>query len=107
MVQEVLALGRLAPCDVYTSGAITVGRKGDQLAPMAEMPALGVRLFTDDGNGVQEAGLMRRAMEYAAGLGVVLAQHCEVDSLAAGGAMHEGEWSSRLGIPVCPPRPRS
>ena len=69
---------------------------------MAEMAELGVRLFTDDGNGVQEAGLMRRAMEYAAGLGVVLAQHCEVDSLAAGGHMHEGVWSSRLGIPGVP-----
>ena len=102
VVQEVLALGSQAPCDVYTSGAITVGRRGDRLAPMAEMAALGVRLFTDDGNGVQDAGLMRRAMEYAAGLGVVLAQHCEVDSLAAGGHMHEGVWSSRLGIPGVP-----
>ena len=102
VVQEVLALGAKAPCDVYTSGAITVERKGAQLAPMAEMAELGVRLFTDDGNGVQEAGLMRRAMEYAAGLGVILAQHCEVDSLAAGGHMHEGEWSSRLGIPGVP-----
>ena len=102
VVQEVLSLGRSAPCDVYTTGAITVGRKGDRLAPMAEMAALGVRLFTDDGNGVQDAGLMRRAMEYAAGLGVILAQHCEVDSLAAGGSMHEGEWSSRLGIPGVP-----
>lgn len=102
VVQEVLALGSKAPCDVYTSGAITVGRKGEQLAPMAEMAALGVRLFTDDGNGVQDAGLMRRAMEYASGLGAILAQHCEIDSLAAGGHMHEGEWSSRLGIPGVP-----
>ncbi|WP_419919311.1 dihydroorotase [Candidatus Poriferisocius sp.] len=102
VVREVLLLGRRAPCDVYTSGAITVGRGGTQLAPMAEMAALGVRLFTDDGNGVQEAGLMRRAMEYAAGLGVMLAQHCEVDSLAAGGHMHEGRWSSCLGIPGIP-----
>ena len=41
---------------------------------------------------------MRRALDYAKGLGVVLAQHCEDASLAAGGPMHEGEWSSRLGI---------
>ena len=102
VVQEVLALGALAPCDVYSSGAITVGRKGEQLAPMAEMAALGVRLFTDDGSGVQDAGLMRRAMEYAGGLGVLLAQHCEVDSLAAGGHMNEGEWSASLGIPGVP-----
>jgi dihydroorotase len=65
---------------------------------MAEMAALGVRLFTDDGRGVQDARLMRRALEYASGLGVTLAEHCEDDSLAAGGHMHEGAWSARLGI---------
>ena len=46
--------------------------------------------------------LMRRALEYAGALGVTLAQHCEDDSLASGGHMHEGEWSSRLGIPGMP-----
>ncbi len=102
VVREVLELGRAAPCDVHTSGAITVGRAGDHLAPLAEMAALGVRLFTDDGAGVQDPGVMRRAMEYAADLGATLAQHCEVDALAAGGHMHEGEWSSRLGIPGQP-----
>jgi dihydroorotase len=66
------------------------------------MAGLGVRLFTDDGAGVQDPGVMRRAMEYASDLGVTLAQHCEVDALAAGGAMHEGEWSARLGIPGQP-----
>ncbi len=50
---------------------------------------------------------MRRALEYASGLGVTLAQHCEDDSLSAGGHMHEGEWSSRLGIPGIRRRPRS
>lgn len=104
VVREVLELGRSAPCDVHSSGAITVGRKGEQLTPMAEMADLGVRLFTDDGDGVQDAGLMRRALEYASGLphAVTLAQHCEVAALAAGGHMHEGEWSSRLGIPGQP-----
>ena len=102
VVQQVLDLGRTAPCDVYTSGAITVGRGGEQLAPMAEMAALGVRLFTDDGSGVQSNALMRRAMQYATGLGVTLAQHCEDDALCGGGHMHEGEWSARLGIPGQP-----
>lgn len=104
VVREVLELGRAAPCDVHSSGAITVGRKGEHLTPMAEMADLGVRLFTDDGDGVQDAGLMRRALEYASGLPqqVTLAQHCEVAALAAGGHMHEGEWSSRLGIPGQP-----
>jgi dihydroorotase len=102
VVREVLDLGKAALCDVHVAGAITVGRAGEQLAPMAEMAALGVRLFTDDGNGIQDNRLMRRALEYASGLGVTLAQHCEDDSLAAGGHMHEGEWSSRLGIPGVP-----
>ena len=98
VVRDVLELGTTAPCDVFTSGAITVDRQGEQLAPMAEMAALGVRLFTDDGAGVQDNRLMRRAMEYATGLGVTLAQHCEDDALCGGGHMHEGEWSARLGI---------
>ncbi len=104
IVREVLELGRAAPCDVRTSGAITVGRGGEQLAPLGEMAALGVRFFTDDGAGVADTRLMRRAMEYASGLptGVILAQHCEDPVLAAGGHMHEGEWSARLGIPGQP-----
>ena len=107
IVREVLELGRKAVCDVRTSGAITVGRAGEQLAPLGEMADLGVRFFTDDGAGVADARLMRRAMEYASGLRaggqtVVLAQHCEDPVLASGGHMHEGAWSSRLGIPGQP-----
>jgi len=66
------------------------------------MADLGVRLFTDDGDGVQDARLMRRAFEYASALGVTLAQHCEDPALSAGTHMHEGEWSGRLGIPGQP-----
>jgi len=102
VVKDVLLLGRSATCDVRASAAITVGRAGERLTEMAELAALGVRLFTDDGNGVQDDRLMRRAMEYASGLGVVLAQHCENEALSAGGHMHEGEWSSKLGIPGQP-----
>jgi dihydroorotase len=102
VVREVLELGRPAVCDVHTTGAITVGRAGEQLAPMAEMAALGVRIFTDDGTGVQDDRLMRRALEYASGLDVTLAQHCEVTSLSEGTCMHEGEWSARLGLPGQP-----
>jgi dihydroorotase len=102
MVHEVLELGRSALCDVLVAGAITVGREGEKLAPMGEMAEAGVRLFTDDGRGVQDSRLMRRALEYASDLGVVLAQHCEDEGLAQGGVMHEGEWSSRLGLPGQP-----
>jgi dihydroorotase len=102
VVREILDLGAKALCDVRPAGAITKGRAGHELAPIAEMAALGVRLFTDDGSGVQDSRLMRRALEYASALGVTLAQHCEDSGLAAGGHMHEGEWSSRLGIPGIP-----
>src|SRR5579864_5494027 len=101
-VREVLDLGAGACCDVRVAGAITKGRRSEELAPMAEMAALGVRIFTDDGSGVQDARLMRRALEYASALGVTLAQHCEDASLAAGGHMHEGEGSSGLGLPGIP-----
>jgi len=103
VVRQVLAAGADAGlCDVRVAGSITVGRRGDALAPMAEMADLGVQIFTDDGSGVQDDRLMRRALEYASGLGLTLAQHCEVEALSEGGHMHEGAWSSRLGIPGIP-----
>ncbi len=98
IVSRVLDLGVRSCCEVFPAGAITLGRAGKQLAPMAEMAALGVRIFTDDGSGVQDARLMRRAMEYSTAFGVTLAEHCEDAALAAGGHMHEGEWSARLGL---------
>jgi dihydroorotase len=102
VAREVFDLGRGCVAEVAVAGAITVGRAGAALAPMGELAALGVTLFTDDGAGVQDGALMRRALDYAKGLGVTLAQHCEDACLAAGGAMHEGSWSSRLGIPGMP-----
>jgi dihydroorotase len=99
---EVLGLAADAVCHVAVAGAITVGRAGEHLAPLGELAALGIRLFTDDGSGVQDPGVMRRALEYARGLEVTLAQHCEDRSLAGGGHMHEGTWSSRLGVPGVP-----
>ncbi len=98
VVDLVTDLGRAARCDVAIAGAITVGREGRELAPMGEMFDRGVRMFTDDGTGVQDGRLMRRALEYALGLGATLMQHCEDSALAGGGHMHEGEWSARLGI---------
>ena len=99
VVAQVLVLGEAAAIDVAVAGAITVGRAGQILSPMAEMAALGVTIFTDDGNGVQDAGLMLRAMQYAKGLGVTLAEHCEDESLAGTGCMNGGSLASRLGLP--------
>ncbi len=109
VVNEVQALGSTAVCDVVPSAAISVGRRGEALSPMAELVRAGVRIFTDDGRGVQDDRLMRTALEYASSLQhicggetIVLAQHCEVESLSSGGFMHEGQWSSWLGIPGQP-----
>jgi len=66
------------------------------------MAEAGVRLFTDDGRGVQDGGLLRNALEYASSFQAVIAEHCEEESLSAGGHMNEGEWSSRLGLEGMP-----
>jgi len=102
VVSSVLAKGATSLCDVHVAGAITIGRAGEALAPMGEMYALGVRIFTDDGACVASAGVMRAALEYSRSLpGAVIAQHAEDETLATG-HMNEGEWSSRLGIPGRP-----
>ena len=104
VVEQVRALGEPAACEIVPSAAMTVGRSGHQMSPMGELVDAGVGMFTDDGTGVQDPQVMRRLMEYSTGLTdrlghpVVLAQHCEVTALSEGGYMHEGAWSSRLGI---------
>ena len=103
VVDAVLEQGRRVACLVTVAGCITRGREGHELAPMGELYDLGVRIFTDDGDCVADANVMRRAFEYARALpGAVIAQHAEDPALVAGGHMHEGEWSARLGIPGRP-----
>ena len=98
VVAQVLVLGRESCVDVAVAGALTIGREGARLAPMAEMAELGVTIFTDDGMGIQDAAMMRRAMEYANGLDVLVADHCEDESLANGGSMNESSLSAALGL---------
>ncbi len=103
VVDFVRRQGELAGlCDVRPSGSITIGRLGEQLSPLAELADVGVHLFTDDGSGVQDPLLMRRALEYALDLDVVLAQHCEVSRLTQGAVMHEGHCCARFGLPGWP-----
>jgi dihydroorotase len=103
VVEFVREQGRRAGLvDVHPAGCITVGRAGTALAPYASLAAAGVRIFTDDGNGVQDPLLMRRALEYARDLGVTLAQHCEVSRLTEGAVMHEGSCCSAMGVPGWP-----
>ena len=102
VVREVLAIAAGACVDVRPAAAVTVGLGGDRLTPMAELAALGVRLFVDEGVPVDDPRLLRRALEYAADLGVAVADQPEDASLARGGCAHEGEWASRLGLPGIP-----
>ena len=88
--------------DVATAGCISVARAGEKLAHLDEMWAAGVRIFTDDGDSVHDAGLLRRAMEYVAQFPGTIAQHAADAGLAAGGYMHEGPLSSRLGMQGIP-----
>ncbi|HEX9764861.1 MAG TPA: dihydroorotase [Candidatus Acidoferrales bacterium] len=83
---------------VYPVGAVTKGQAGEELAEIESMRAAGVVAVTDDGRPVWNSRILRRAMEYCTALGIPLIDHCEDPHLAAGGAMHEGEWSLRLGL---------
>ncbi|WP_439032827.1 dihydroorotase [Gordonia terrae] len=86
--------------DVYPVGAVTVGLEGRELAEMGMMAAgaAGVRMFSDDGKCVDDPLLMRRALEYATGLGVLIAQHAEEPRLTVGAVANEGPTASRLGL---------
>ncbi|MFL6253851.1 MAG: dihydroorotase [Pyrinomonadaceae bacterium] len=95
-IVEQSVAARLA--NVFPVGAITKGSKGEELAEMGEMKRAGIVAVTDDGHPVPSPGLMRRALEYARGFDLTVMDHCDDKSLAAGGVMHEGEWSLRLGL---------
>jgi dihydroorotase len=101
VVENVWALGREAGLvDVIPSGALSKGLEGQKMADLGEMARsiARVRLFTDDGHGVQDALFARRAMEYLVAFDAIYAEHCEVEALATGGQMHEGERSIALGL---------
>lgn len=89
---------RHGTCAVVPAGALSRDRAGKELAFLDELIEAGVRIFTDDGDTLMDAGLLRRAMEYLAGRDCVIAQHAEDPGLAAGGHMHEGTVSARLGM---------
>ena len=87
---------------VYPVGAVTHGMRGERLADLGEMVDAGAVALSDDGLPVADAGLMRRALLYARHLGVPVTQHAEDLDLTGDGVMHEGEWSTRLGLPGIP-----
>jgi len=101
VVEQVLRLGESSGLvDVQPIGAVTVGRKGTQLAELAAMAtsAAQVRVFSDDGDCVHDPLLMRRSLEYVKAFDGVIAQHAQEPRLTVGAQMHEGEMSARLGM---------
>ncbi|MBV8570569.1 MAG: dihydroorotase [Acidobacteriaceae bacterium] len=89
---------RFAKVNVYPIGAITKNSAGEELAAIASMKQAGIVAISDDGRPVMNARVVRRAMEFAAALDLPLIEHCEDLHLSAGGDMHEGLESTRLGL---------
>ncbi len=91
--------GRAADlCHVRPIGALTRGEKGEALAEIGDMVLEGACAFSDDGHGVQSAGMMRTAMGYVSQFDRVAIAHCEVESLTTHGVINEGRASTRLGM---------
>jgi dihydroorotase len=88
--------------NVFTTGCITVGMKGEQLAPIGSLYKAGVVALTDDGHCVQNNDVMRRALDYARMFDLLTLDHCQDYNLSTGGVMHEGHWSTVLGLPGWP-----
>ena len=97
-IEYVNSRALMAPVKVYPIGAVTIGQKGETLTEMMEMAACGAVAFSDDGSGVQNNEIMRRALEYSRSCGSPIISHCEFLDLAANGVMHEGFISSKLGM---------
>ncbi len=96
--EELALIRRDAAVKVYPYGTITRGQKGaGELTDMAALSRAGAVAFSDDGRGVQEEDLMRRAMERAAALDQMIVAHCEVDRLLKGGYIHDGEYAAAHG----------
>jgi dihydroorotase len=95
---------RTARIPIYTSGCVTKGRHGKELAGIDGMRALGVTMLTDDGDTTGDPAVLLRAMQYASEFGMFFASHCEVPELAGPRALNEGVMSYKLGIkgsPAC------
>jgi dihydroorotase len=95
-------LAKNFPVDVNIVSAATRERKGKELVDMAEIVDCGVRAFSDDGAPIRNTTVLRHALEYSNMLGARIFEHAEDIDLVCGGAMHEGEWSTRLGLPGMP-----
>jgi dihydroorotase len=92
----------VACVNVLPTGAISKGLMGEELAPIGSLKQAGIVAITDDGHCVQNNELMRRAVEYARMVGVPVLDHCQDYNLVGNGVVHEGYWSTLLGLPGWP-----
>jgi dihydroorotase len=102
VVRTVLESGRRCRIPIFTTGAITKGREGRELAAIGAMKEAGAVMITDDGFPVSNPVVLRRAMEYARDFGLIVASHCETMELSGKGSMHEGKVSYSLGLEGIP-----
>jgi len=90
------------PVDLEVIGAMTVGSKGEHLAPFGKFRSYGVTAVSDDGSAIQNSQIMRLAFEYASNFDLLIIQHCEEKSLTDGSVMNEGLFSTKLGLKGIP-----
>jgi dihydroorotase len=102
LIKERAGIAMNGLVDVYPVAAVTKQRKGEHLAPLAELAAAGAVAFSDDGDPVHDAEIMRRALEYASMYNRPVIQHAQDMPMTKGGAMNEGFMATRLGIPGMP-----
>jgi len=93
---------KVACVNVLPTGAISKNLAGEELAPIGSLAQAGVVAITDDGHCVQNHELMRRAVEYARMVGIPVLDHCQDYNLVGNGVVHEGYWSTLLGLPGWP-----
>ena len=92
----------IAPVNVLPTGAISKNLAGEELAPIGSLAQAGIVAITDDGHCIQNHEVMRRAVEYARMVGVPILDHCQDYNLVGNGVVHEGYWSTLLGLPGWP-----
>jgi len=98
VIDNIIRKAREVPFHIFPAGTISKERKGKELSEMADLKRAGIWAVTDDGSWVTDSLLMRRAMEYASMMGLLVISHCEDKRLAGGGVMNEGLTSTQLGL---------
>ncbi len=98
VIDNIIRKAKEVPYHIFPSGTISKGREGKELSEMADLKQAGIVAVTDDGDWVQDSLLMRRAMEYASMLDLIVMSHCEDKKLSGLGVMNESLMSTKLGL---------